>query len=129
MGPSSVKGDEATGSGLVRDSRGDFVVGYAFKRSYQDVLQAELEAIIHGLVLCIDRGLKPEVEIDSAMAFNMITRRTIEAWKYEFLVRRVRRLLTGFNGLKLVYREQNGVADSLAKWAHGLDTDNYFLIE
>lgn len=53
----------------------------------------------------------------------MIMRRTTEAWNYEYSVRRFRRLLIGFKGVKLVYREQNGAADGLAKWAQGLATD------
>lgn len=73
----SVKDNAATGGGVVPDSRGEFVLGYALKLTHQDVLQAELEAIIQSLVVCRDRGLKPEVEIDSAMAYNMITRRKI----------------------------------------------------
>lgn len=116
-------GAATTGGGVVRDSNGDFVLGYVLKCSHNDVLQAELDAIIRGLMSCRDRGLQPEVEVDLTTAFNMIMRRTMEAWQYEFLVRRIRRLLIGLKGVKLVYREQNGAADSLAKWTQGLAMD------
>lgn len=34
------QGNAATGGGVVRDSRGEFVLGYPLKLTHQDVLQA-----------------------------------------------------------------------------------------
>lgn len=39
----------------------------------------------------------------------------------EYTIRKIRRLLCGFKGMKLVYREENSAADGFAKWVHGMD--------
>lgn len=55
-------------------------MGYAIKCSHNDILQAELDARIHGLILCKDQGFFLEAEVDYEIAFNIIMRRTMEAW-------------------------------------------------
>lgn len=68
---------------------------------YEIQPQAELGAITHGLILCRDRGLiQTVVEIDSTIVFNMIMRKSTEAWQY---------------------KNTQATADGLAKWAY--DTD------
>lgn len=47
----SRKGAVAMGS-VVRDSNGDFILGYVITCSHNEVLQAELDVIIRGLMLC-----------------------------------------------------------------------------
>lgn len=79
--------------------------------SHNDILQAELDAIIHGLLLFRSRGLiMTELEIDSEVAFNMLMRRSSEAWQYIHYIRRIRRLLV----------------DGLAKWARCNQTSMVF---
>lgn len=77
------------GSGLVRDSNKFFFVAFVVKFSHHDIIQSEREAMVHGLLLCQDRGIiETEIEIDSKMAFNMIIHQFSEAWRYEYMVRK-----------------------------------------
>lgn len=64
-----------------------------------------------------------EVETDSRTAFTLITQNTATSWRYNYIVRNVRKLLTEFQGCKLTYREQNQVADGFAKWGPTVATD------
>lgn len=95
------------------------MVAFAIKFGQTDILRAELEAILLGLQLCIHRNFtQVEVETDSALAVNMIEHRSREAWKYAYIVRKIRVLLRDFSGIHFGTQETNMVADSLAKWAH-----------
>lgn len=55
---------------------------------------------------------------DSALAYNMITQQSKEAWRYIYTTRKIWGMLALFYGIQLVLREANMVADGLAKWAH-----------
>lgn len=110
---------------MVHGASGDFALGFALQFTHQDVLQAKLDAILHGLQLCADRNLRQvEVEIDSAMAYNMILKRPIESWRYIYTIRQIRCMLAEVLGLILIMREANRVAHGLSKWAHGLGEKN-----
>lgn len=86
------------------------------------MLQSELDAMIYGIQLCQDRGLvQAEVETD-----ELITSQSQESWRYEYSIRRIRMLMVGVQGIKLIYREQNAGADGLAKWARGTENDRIF---
>lgn len=43
-----------TGGGVVRDSNGEFMLGFSVKYSHSDVFQAELDSIVHGLCMCYE---------------------------------------------------------------------------
>lgn len=111
----SRKGAVATCGGVVRDSNGDSIIGFAMKLENLDTLMAELEAIFSGLRLCVAHDLMgTEVETDSEMAYNMKLRKSTEQWKYSSFIRRIRLLLPGFEGLHLTFREGNKFADGFA---------------
>lgn len=38
-------------------------------------------------------------------------------------MRKIRRRIGDFKGIKLVYREENAVADGLARWAYSVNTE------
>lgn len=93
------------------------------KLSHSDILQAELEAIFHGLQICQDRNLvNVEVESDSELACKMIVNRMNIPCKYTCLVRRICKLLVVGFSLSHTYRLANKVADSLATLAHETNT-------
>lgn len=119
----SKMGSATTAGGVFRDSNGEFIFGFAIKLSHSDILQAELQAIWHGLQICQEKQLiNVEVESDSELACKMIGNRTNIPWKYTYLVRRICKLLgVGFS-LKHTYRQANKVADGLATLAHGTNT-------
>lgn len=49
------RGNVTTYGGVLRDSHGDFILGFANKLTQRDVLQAELDAMVYGLQMCRDR--------------------------------------------------------------------------
>lgn len=55
------------------------------------------------------------LEIDSAIVFNMIRRQGALRWKHVYLLRRIWDILDPNWHIKLVLKEQNMVADDLAK--------------
>lgn len=118
----SRKGAVTTDRGLARDSNGDMVVSVAIRFNHQDVLQAELDALLQGLLSYANRNfLHVAFEIDSAMALNMILQKSKEAWKYIYTFRKIRRLLPFFSGIQLIPRETNKAADGLKKLAYSTD--------
>lgn len=101
--------------GAIRNSKGDFIYGFSFRLDHTDILQAELEAILHGLHVCRERHLvRIEVESDSELACNMILNQATVAWKHIYLVRKIRKLLREVLGLRHIYKQANKVADGFA---------------
>lgn len=118
----SRRGTHTTDGGVLQDANGDVILAFAVPFSLSDVLQAELDALLQGLILCAERGFfQVEVEIDSATAFNMTLRKVPEAWNYTFSIRKIRERLAPLEGLYLTTRQANMVADGLAKWAYTMD--------
>lgn len=112
----SYQQQQAAGGGVLRDDKGFFI--YAFYHHYgaADILYAELCAIRDGLVICNAMELKDvEVETESNLAYQMIVARCSIHWQYTYLVRECRELFQSVGAIHHIYREQNGVADLLAK--------------
>lgn len=110
------KGNAATRGGVLRDSEGDFILGFTTRFKHSDALRAELDAIHLGLQICASKHLwHTVIETNSTMARNMILHRSTVAWEYEYTIRRIRRLLIKFEGLQLTMRETNKVGDAFAK--------------
>lgn len=77
-------------------------------------------ALIDGLVLCRDQGLDGVcVESDSSEVVRMLNDSAHNNWRYAYLCRKVRASLRYNDEVRFIYREQNKVADSLAKAALG----------
>lgn len=118
----SRRGQETTAGGVVRDSNGDFVIVFAVKLNHDDSLQAELEAIRHGLWIFKEHHLvNIEVESDCEMACRMIGNGLNASWRYVHLVRKIRSLMEDGGGIRHIYRQCNKVADGFATLAYGLN--------
>lgn len=112
----SKKGSHTTGGGGLRDDQGDAIFAFAMPLHHSDILQVELDALLQGLILCKERGIcRVLIETDSAMAFNMIMRKSTEAWNYIYSIRTIMRLLIFFGDFYLTTREANMVADDFAR--------------
>ena len=68
----------AGGGGLIRDSDGGWVGGFARAIGYTTSVQAELRALKDGLMLAIDLGiLYLAIEMDSLVAIDFVNSKTI----------------------------------------------------
>lgn len=106
-------------------TKGDFIGGFCIHLEYTDT---EVAAILEGLRLCSQMNIfRFIIETHSLLAFEMIQRKIQVHWQTEYLVRQVWALLEDPSCLQLIYREQNRVADMLAKEAHGLPDRHDFL--
>lgn len=66
------------------------------------------------------------IETDAALIVKMINGEIPTNWKYTYWIRRVKRLLSNFDTIRLILREQNMAADSLAKLAVGMNEKEEF---
>ena len=112
----SVKHGRATGGGLVRDYQGKMI--FAFYKEFGDynVLEAEGLALLFGLQLCSQRGLRPSlVEVDSKALVQLVVSGVLAKWPLCNCLRKIRRLLEGFSAtIAHVFREANSATDRLA---------------
>lgn len=84
-------------------------------------------ALIDGLVLCRDQGLDGVcVESDSSEVVRMLNDSAHNNWRYAYLCRKVRASLRYNDEVRFIYREQNKVADGLAKAALGQVENEFF---
>lgn len=121
------KGHAAAGSGVVRDRRGEFICGYAAPYEPSDVIAAELQALYDGMRLCMAKGITGVcIEADAAMVVDMVKGDKQDYWRYTYQVRKVKALLPYFDSINHIVREQNMVADSLAKSALDASGKNEF---
>lgn len=66
-------GNVATEGGIARDSNGDVIVAFAMRFAHQDIIQAELDALFHGLQLCFAKNIvNLEIETDSDVARKFV---------------------------------------------------------
>lgn len=103
--------------GVFRDSNGSWVLGFMKACAHTTPLQAELLAILHGLRLANERNYTPlEVHTDSATSVSIISNShacfTNLISECRYLLKKLRPTT-----LKHVFREENGVADAIAKEA------------
>ncbi|XP_012853645.1 PREDICTED: uncharacterized protein LOC105973170 [Erythranthe guttata] len=105
------------GAGVVRDNNGEYLTGFTlyFEHTWS-VLYIEIFTILHAIVFAGEYGFSQVVvESDSEIGVKMIKGLTDPHWEVIQLVRRCRRAI--FPGLRIqsCFREQNRVADALAK--------------
>lgn len=78
--------------------------------------------------LCSVHGLTNVcIEPNSAVVVNMVHDKSHTQWRYVYLIRKLHSILPSIGSVKFVYREQNSVADSLAKRALGRSAKTEFL--
>ena len=108
----------AGGRGLIRDSDGNWVGGFARAIGYTTSVQAELKALKDGLLLAIDLGIPClAIEMDSLVAVDFLNSKTTPNFFFSALVDDCRCLLERFDRFTLhhIFREANDCADVLAK--------------
>jgi ribonuclease HI len=108
----------AGGGGLIRDSDGSWVGGFARAIGYTTSVQAELRALKDGLLLAIDLGITClAIEMDSLVAVEFLNFKTTPNVFLSAIVDDCRCLLEKFDRFTLhhIFREANGCADALAK--------------
>ncbi|GLJ44608.1 hypothetical protein SUGI_0937570 [Cryptomeria japonica] len=109
---------------IIRDELGNFVGANFGPLGINTNNLAELLGLLAGLEWCVDRGFHDiEVEGDSQIILNGITKQKFENWKLEVCHPKVQRLCDSLNRFtfKHIYREGNSVADWLAN--RGIDYD------
>lgn len=69
----SKKWKSTSGGGILRDENGDFVYGFSHPYTHSEIIHAELQAIIDGIIYIQTMGIgNLIIETDSAVAFEMI---------------------------------------------------------
>ncbi|XP_047253752.1 uncharacterized protein LOC124887876 [Capsicum annuum] len=107
-------GKEGIG-GVIRNSKGDWVMGFNKSFTHATNNLMELMALREGLTLDLYHKIKPlTVEVDSMEILNMFHRGNP---LYDSIVNACRFLLESLKNspVQYIYREQNRVADMLAK--------------
>ncbi len=108
----------AGGGGLIRDSNGGWVGGFARAIGVTTSVQTELRALKDGLMLAIDLGIPYlAIEMDSLVAVEFVNSKTMPNVFLSAIVNDCRCLLERFERYTLhhIFREANGCADALAK--------------
>lgn len=124
----SCKGSIGAGGGLVRDRQGDFLFGFSMPCDHSDALGAEIQALYEGLLLCRrQRIVRSCIELDAALVFNMLNDKAKVQWRYVYLMRRVKAIISEFDTINLIFREQNMTADHLAKSGIGSSSKKEYL--
>lgn len=116
-GARDVRTGVACSGGIVRDSSGQWCIGYSHNVGHCSALEAELWGILQGLRISIQKAFhKLHVERDSWDAMQLLTSTDggRGAWP---IVRDCRTLMRCFSDIKVehIFREANGAADFLAK--------------
>lgn len=104
--------------GLLRRSDGTWIVGFAGSLGFSEILQAELMAILKGLSLAWDLGIRRLVCCsDSKMAIDIIEKACNLFHVYAVLIQNIKDLLMKDWLVTLIHtwREGNAAADFLAK--------------
>lgn len=117
-GAFDISSGKAGCGGLLRDSSGQLVVGFAKSISVGSSIAAELWALQEGLGLCVDRGcLAVDIELDATAAISLISSNVISNGDLSGLVDDCRVLLLRLPQVKVshCFREANFCADALAK--------------
>ena len=105
----------AGGRGLIRDSDGNWVGGFARAIGYTTSVQAELKALKDGLWLAIDLGIPClAIEMDSLVAVDFLNFKTTPNVFLSAIVDDCKCLLEKFDRFTLhhIFREANVCADA-----------------
>ncbi|KAF5465389.1 hypothetical protein F2P56_015402 [Juglans regia] len=103
--------------GVIRDDQGNLRLAYAQQIPEGTNNNAELISLLHGLRNCREMGLQlVEVEMDSNILVNRLRKRNCGIWYLEDFWEEIMQLLSSTRyTVNHIYREGNGLADSLAK--------------
>jgi ribonuclease HI len=133
MDGSALKYPGLTGSGgLIRNSSGSWVKGFARKIGITDNATAELWALRDGLTLYINLCLSPiEIELDDKEIVNFLATNVIISRDLCPLVDDCRELLQQIPQIKIshCYKEANFCVDALAKLGTNLAQEDCILFD
>ncbi|PKU61591.1 Putative ribonuclease H protein [Dendrobium catenatum] len=106
----------AGAGGIIRDFCGEVVVAFATPLQTNDVISAELNALILGLELCIKYGCNSVlIELDAIFIVQSIKDGATGNANYFYLFRKVKNIMNEMNVfISHIYREGNVCADWLA---------------
>ncbi|KAH0683486.1 hypothetical protein KY290_022104 [Solanum tuberosum] len=119
-------GKSGTG-GIIRDTKGEWIVGFVGNLHLANNIRAELTALIQGLKLALSRGLMPlEINTDCKELMNIIIN---DHPSYSNMLLDCRDLLRRLGSPQIhhSFRETNRVADALAREGSKTVQDNSFL--
>ncbi|XP_057823669.1 uncharacterized protein LOC131035913 [Cryptomeria japonica] len=105
------------GGGVIRDQLGDMIAAYAGNLSESSVTQVEGMALLWGLKMANNIGIKHlEIEGDSKVIIDSIKGKASAGWKVEPILRDIRQLLVKLEDFTIdhIFREGNRAADSMA---------------
>ncbi|BFG30493.1 hypothetical protein CerSpe_167670 [Prunus speciosa] len=109
--------------GLIRNSAGDWITGFAVNQGVGSSLEAELWGIFWGLHLAWDNGCSyVEVECDASSVVSLLAGPIASTHPLFSLINccKLKMQQDWFCSLTHVFREQNSVADVLAHMSHDL---------
>lgn len=118
--------------GGVRSSSGDWIGGFAVNLGKGQILEAEIWGLFFGLKLAVDKEINNLVEMDSALAVQLIQKQGLtDVHPLAALVASCWELMHKINCCSVyhVYREKNSVADCLAPWSYNLDLRLYIFVD
>ncbi|XP_057831440.1 uncharacterized protein LOC131042138 [Cryptomeria japonica] len=104
------------GGGVIRDQLGDMIAAYAGNLSESSVTQAKGMALLWGLKMANDIGIKHlEIEGDSKVIIDSIKGKALARWKVEPILRDIRQLLVKMEDFTIdhIFREGNRATDSM----------------
>lgn len=110
----------AGGGGLFRNSFGDWISGFVVNIGSCTAAEAELWAVLFGLVIAQDRGFQSLIlEVDSPLVVQWLT--STNSYEGQYLVQACHRLMRKIRCLQVkhVYREGNKAADWLSALQYG----------
>lgn len=114
----SCKDRTSAGGGLVRNRQGDFICCFCASYEFDDATLAEIQALHDRMIMCVQRGINGvEIEVDAAKVVSMIKESSNIHWRYAYKIRSVKSLMTPFDSIKFIFREQNMAVDKLARIA------------
>lgn len=117
--------DKTAGIGcIIRDNSGKLVVAGSANLGRTNINMAELLALRTGILLALRANISNLIiQSDSSYVVSCVNRKKAAQWQQQHLVRDILALAKNLHEVKIsfVYREQNGVADKLTKFASSTD--------
>ncbi|EOX96783.1 Uncharacterized protein TCM_005954 [Theobroma cacao] len=117
---SSRNGLHAATGGVLRDHTGKLIFGFSENIGPCNSLQAELRALLRGLLLCKERHIeKLWIEMDALAAIQLIQPSKKGPYDIRYLLESIRMCLSSFSyRLSHTFREGNKAADYLSNEGH-----------
>ena len=122
---------KARGGGIIRDSEGRWVKGFARSIGFTTSIIAELQVLRDGLLLANQIGVqKLWIELDAKVVVELVQSNSTSNAFYSPLLADCRSLLGRFQHCKVqhVIREVNRVADTLAKLGYHIQ-ENFVIMD